>query len=92
MTATTTETEALPDVDEVEALAAELLRALTPHAGNPAAVSRVLNTYLDMLAPDVLAYAALKAVHLTFAECLTPTRREDWPAEGLALIAPEGDA
>lgn len=81
-----TDEEAL---DLVSGLAVDLLRELTPLAGDADAVREVMTRWLSTLGGRTLGLVCAKAVHLTFTECLTPTPIEDVPAGRLAFTAHE---
>lgn len=73
-------------VDQVETLAADLLRALTPAAGDSSAVDAVMLRGLDAIDADTFACICIAAVRIAFAECMTPV---DTPPGALALRLPE---
>lgn len=74
--------------EQVEELAGDLLRALTPHAGDPEAVSQVLHQWHDVLDWQGLALVCMAAVRDTFAACLIMTPPTDVPPGALTLVPP----
>lgn len=74
--------------DQAWVLADDLIRSLTPHAGDDAAVSEVLGRWLDELDSSVLLVCAA-AMRRIFADCLTHTTLDQVPPGALALTAPE---
>ena len=67
-------------------LATELIRDLTPHAGNPDAVRKVLLQWLDAEDTTRLSMACMAAVQIVFADCLS--RVTEVPPGALALDPP----
>ena len=53
-------------------LAGDLVRQLTEHAGDEAAVCALMLRWLDVLGAQPLASVALAAIRTTFAHCLIP--------------------
>jgi len=72
--------------DQERTLAAELIRDLTPHAGDPDAVRKVLLRWLDTEDVARMSMACVSAVQIVFADCLT--RVAEVPAGALALDPP----
>lgn len=92
MTATADITAQPDDLEHIEGLADELLRALTPHAGDPDAVRRVLLAWTDTLDPTDLGLVCIRAVWRTFADCLTVVPVDQAPPGALALIPPQEES
>lgn len=76
-------------VDQGLELAGDLVRALTPLSGDPAAVKAVLRRWLDVLDAGDLSLVCTAAVQVIFAECLTPTPVDQMPPDRLALVLPQ---
>lgn len=74
-----------PTVDRAYALADDLLRALTPLAGQPAEVDRLMRRWLDKYGVAAFGMVALCAVRTVFVDYLTPTPTVDIPPGALAL-------
>ena len=91
MTTTTRKTSSL-SYDAIDALAGDLLRSLTPHAGDPDAVHAELLRWLGVLDTRDLSFVCMRAVQVTFADCLTVTPLDQAPPGALALIPPEDPA
>lgn len=75
-------------LDRIDELAVDLLRELTPLAGDPDAVREVLTGWLSRLGGRALGMVCARAVHLTFTECLTPTPLDQAQASRLAALIP----
>jgi len=75
----------LPTVDQAYALADDLLRALTPLAGQPAAVDRLMRRWLDRHDVAAFGMVALCAVRTVFVDYLTPTPSADVPPGALGF-------
>jgi len=71
---------------QARALATELIRDLTPHAGNPEAVRKVLLRWLDAEDTARLSMACMAAVQIVFSDCLS--RVAEVPPGALALDPP----
>ena len=86
----TTETPAPPqiDLDVIEALADDLLRGLTPHAGDHEAIRTTLTHWLDTLDAWPMALVCMKALQVTFRDCLTPVPADQAPPGALILTPP----
>lgn len=76
------------DVDRGRELAADMLRELTPHAGDSDQVDAVLTGYLDRLGHNHFSLVCMAAVQMTFTDCLTLTPLDSLPDERLALLPP----
>jgi len=63
---------------EARALAADLIRELAQHAGDPDAVRAVLLRWLDAEGTSRLPMACMSAVQIIFADCLTRTPLGAW--------------
>jgi hypothetical protein len=64
-------TPALITTTEARDLAAELIRELAQHAGDPTAVRAALLRWLDIEDTARLALICMSAVQITYADCLT---------------------
>jgi len=71
---------------EARTLAADLIRELAQHAGDPDAVRAVLLRWLDTEGTARLSTACMSAVQIVFADCLT--RVAQVPPGALALEPP----
>lgn len=69
-------------------LAAELIRDLTPHAGDPDAVRAVLLEWLETEYVPRLSMACMSAVQQVFADCLFHVPVDQMPPGALALNPP----
>jgi len=67
-------------------LATELIRDLTPHAGNPEAVRKVLLQWLDIEDTARMSMACMAAVQIVFSDCLS--RVTEVPPGALTLEPP----
>jgi len=76
-------------VAEARALAGGLLRALSPLAGDPAAVDALMRKWLDVNGVPAAGMVALCAVRTTFADCLT--RVDEVPPGALAYTPIQED-
>lgn len=63
---------------EARDLAADLIRELAQHAGDPDAVRTVLLQWLTREDHDRLSMVAMSAVQIMFADCLTRTPLGAW--------------
>jgi hypothetical protein len=75
-----TEPEPLPDLEEVAALADDLLRDLTPAAGDAEEVRATLTEWCDDLDPRKFA-----------ADCMTSTVPLDQAPPGALALTPPGE-
>jgi hypothetical protein len=75
--------------DQAHALAGDLLRELTPHAGDPEAVDQVMRRWLATEDVRRLSLVSIAAVRLIFADCLTRTPSADVPPGALTYTNPE---
>ena len=89
-----TPTRATPPITVAEArdLAAELIRELAQHAGDPAAVRATLRAWLEAEDVPRLSLIGLAVVQDVFSDCLTPVPVDEIPAGGLTLTPPERNA
>jgi len=80
-------------VAEARNLALGLVGDLTPHAGDPDAVRKVLLRWLAIEDPARLSMVCMAAVRLTYADCLTRVPIDQMPPGALALTPPtEGES
>jgi len=81
---------AIPLITTTEArdLAADLIRELAQHAGDPDAVRKVLLRWLDIEDTSRLSLASMAALQLVFADCLTRMPVDQIPAGALTLTPP----
>ena len=68
-------------------LGGDLLRRLSPLAGDSEAIEAELTRWLDLLGVPDLAQVLLAAVQRTFSECLTVVPLDDVPAGALTFHA-----
>lgn len=66
-------------------LAAELIRELTPHAGDPDAVRATLTRWLDVEDVARLSLICMAVVQTTFGACLSRVPLDQMPPGALAL-------
>jgi hypothetical protein len=84
-----TEPEPTLTTEEASQLAADLVRELADHAGDPAAVRATMLRWLDDQDVSGLSLVCMAAVQLTFADCLRPVPVDQIPAGSLTLTPPE---
>ena len=78
---------------EARDLAADLIRELAQHAGDPDAVRAVLLAWLEAEGTSRLSLASMAALQLVFATCLTRVPVDQIPAGALTLNPPtEGES
>jgi hypothetical protein len=73
---------------EARALAADLIRELAQHAGDPAAVTATLMRWTDTLDPPRMAGICMAATRLVFADCLSRVPVDQIPAGAVTLNPP----
>ena len=78
---------AIPLITTTEArnLAADLIRELAQHAGDPDAVRAALLRWLDTEGTGRLSLICMAAVQTTFADCLTRVPTDQVPPGALTL-------
>jgi len=85
-----TPARATPPITTTEArdLAADLIRELAQHAGDPDAARKVLLRWLDIEGTSRLSLASMAALQIMFADCLTRVPVDQMPPGALALNPP----
>ena len=63
--------------DHIKVLGTDLLCELADVAGDPAAVAKLLNHWLDVLDVPELPMVCSSALYQAFAECITVVRPEE---------------
>jgi len=74
---------------EARDLAADLIRELAQHAGDPDAVRATLLAWLDLEDVARLSLVSMASLQLVFSDCLTPVPVDQIPAGALTLNPPE---